>query len=191
MAAIECYAMKSAPQTGAEMIAGYKAARRRLRPTPPPKIVEIAEPEQILAEPQRAEACFVPDDKLKTYIPKWSFIVHKGSHSFMTISDTPAPSIAYIKSAVAKRYGVSVIDIESARRTVDVCRPRQIAAYLCTIMSRRSLPAIGRQFGDRDHTTILSSRNKVARRIAADEDFEKEIHDLKIAILDTYREVAP
>lgn len=190
MAAIECYAMKSAPQTGAEMIAGYKAARRRLRPTPPPKIVEIAEPEQILAEPQRAEVNAVPDDALKTYIPKWSFIVHKGNLSFMSISETPAPTITHIKNVVAKKYGVSVIDMESERRTTNICWPRQVASYLCATMTRRSLPAIGKIF-KRDHTTILNSRDKVARLILVNEDIEKEIFEMKQLILDTYREVAP
>lgn len=183
--------MKSAPQSEAELLAIYKGSHGRLRGVPPP-IVKIAEkPEPIPVEPKLVEPVPVPITKKEKSYPKWSFVVDNGEFGFMGIAETPAPTMTFVKNVVAKKYGVTVLDMESARRTADICWPRQIAAYHCATMTRRSLPAIGRAFGKRDHTTILSSRNKVARRMVADEDFEKEMRELNLFILDTYRDVAP
>lgn len=183
------YAMKSAPQSEADLLALYKSSHARLRGATP-RIVKVPKPEPILVEPKIVEHVPVPTAKKEKSYPRWSFVVDKGEFG-MSIAETPAPTMTFIKKVVAKKYGVTVLDMESARRTADICRPRQIAAYHCATMTRRSLPAIGRAFGKRDHTTILSSRNKVARRMVADEDFEKEMRELNLFILDTYRDVAP
>lgn len=194
---IEC-AMKSAPQSEAEMLAIYKASHRRLREAPKPasvkpKLVDyVGTPSGYVrainrvVEPVVIDCPVIVTEEEKPY-PKWSFIVDQGKGER---SETPVPSMQYIKNVVAEKYSVGVLDLISARRSLHICRARHIAAYLCATTTRRSLPAIGLAF-NRDHTTILHSRDKVAEMIVADEDFEKEIHDLKQVILDTYREVAP
>lgn len=93
------------------------------------------------------------------------------------------PSLVRIKNAVARKFRVTVLDLESARRTQDVVWPRQIACYLCTNMTAMSLPAIGRSFGKRDHTTVLAARNKLARMISSDSELSSEIEALKAVIL--------
>lgn len=183
------YAMKSAPQSEAELLAIYKGSHGRLRGVPPPIIAKTAEPE--IAQVKDAEPILVPIVKKEKSYRKWSFVVDEGQFGRKTIAETPAPSIAHIKNVVSVKYGVGVLDMISKQRTLHICRARHIAAYLCATMARRSLPSIGLQFGDRDHTTILHSRDKIAQMMVADEDFEKEIHDLRRVILDTYREVAP
>lgn len=71
------------------------------------------------------------------------------------------PEIETIKAAVAKRYGVPILDMDSIRRTTALVRPRQIAMYLCRTMTLKSMPEIGRRFGGRDHTTVLHAVNKI------------------------------
>jgi hypothetical protein len=66
-----------------------------------------------------------------------------------------------IVAIVARVYDIPVLDIKSARRTANVVRPRQEAMWLCRNFTLLSLPEIGRQFGGRDHTTVLHAIKKI------------------------------
>jgi len=66
-----------------------------------------------------------------------------------------------IKRAVCRYFQVTKLDLESARRTAAVTKPRQIAMWLARNLTTHSLPAIGRQFGGRDHTTVLAAVRKI------------------------------
>lgn len=191
MAAIITYAMKSDPQTGAEMIAGYKAARRRLMPTPyvppPPKPAALVE-----VQPVEPVPVPVAEKESPRRYRKSAFVRDKGNFGFMDIEEDPAPTIMHVKTVVAEKYKISVLELESARRTLHVCAARHIAVYLCATITRRSLPSISLQFGRRDHTTILHSRDKIAKLITADIHLNEEILALKSEILATMGdEVAP
>ncbi|MCK1322119.1 chromosomal replication initiator protein DnaA [Bradyrhizobium sp. 156] len=83
-----------------------------------------------------------------------------------------------IQMAVARRYRVARLDILSARRTANIVRPRQVAVYLSKTLTSRSLPEIGRLFGNRDHTTILSSVRKIERLRHEDAALNAEIETL-------------
>lgn len=72
-----------------------------------------------------------------------------------------APRVSDIKIAACDYFGITIAEIDSARRTLKVVYPRQIAAYLSRILTTKSYPEIGRRFGDRDHTTILHACNKI------------------------------
>lgn len=76
--------------------------------------------------------------------------------------------LAKIKQAVCDHYGVTMNDLISARRTKDIIIPRQVAVYLCKELTLSTLPAIGRAFGGRDHTTQLSSIRKITRLLPLD-----------------------
>jgi len=78
------------------------------------------------------------------------------------------PSIANIQVACAQHFGISRRDIIASRRTRDVVFPRQVAMYLAKMLTPRSLPEIGRHFGNRDHTTILYGVRKVAALVKSD-----------------------
>lgn len=67
-----------------------------------------------------------------------------------------------IKRAIASHFEVSVRDLISARRTANVILPRQIGIYLAKELTLLSLPQIGRNFGGRDHTTVLHAIHKIA-----------------------------
>jgi len=86
-------------------------------------------------------------------------------------------SIRRIQKTVAAYYNVGLIDLRSHRRTMPVTFYRQIAMYLCKELTTNSLPAIGRQFGGRDHTTVLHAWRKI-EPMRADPDFDTQIRGL-------------
>ena len=88
-----------------------------------------------------------------------------------------------IQRIVSKHYGVSRSDILSSRRTRSIVRPRQIAMFLSKQLTSRSLPEIGRRFGDRDHTTVLHAVRKITGMIDGDETLREEIDLLKRLLL--------
>ncbi|MBA4613424.1 chromosomal replication initiator protein DnaA [Stappia taiwanensis] len=88
-----------------------------------------------------------------------------------------------IQRVVSKHYNVSKADLLSARRTRTIVRPRQIAMFLAKMMTPRSLPEIGRRFGNRDHTTVLHAVRKIEEMSRADANLAQEI-DLLRRMLD-------
>lgn len=79
----------------------------------------------------------------------------------------PLTICGLIMAAVARFYGVSVNDLKSDRRTANVVRPRHVAMHLVKHLTGKSLPTIGRLFGDRDHTTVLHAVRRIEARLAA------------------------
>ena len=84
-------------------------------------------------------------------------------------------TVPNIIKTVAHYYDLKVSDIKSKRRTRDISVPRQIAMFLCREHTKSSLPEIGRQFGGKDHTTVIFSHKKVSNLI-------KENNDLAVSI---------
>ena len=80
-------------------------------------------------------------------------------------------AISTIQAHVAASFGIGRIDMISERRARAVARPRQVAMYLARHLTGQSLPAIGRAFGKRDHTTILAGVRRVESLLEADADF--------------------
>lgn len=95
-----------------------------------------------------------------------------------------------IQRATAKYYKVSRDDILSSRRTMNIVLPRQVAIYLSKSLTLRSLPDIGRRFGNRDHTTILHSVRKIANLASTDQSLDAIIKAICDALdVDDPREV--
>eukprot|EP01037_Dinobryon_pediforme_P036139 gene36139-42932_t len=84
-----------------------------------------------------------------------------------------------IQRVVSKHYNVSKADLLSARRTRTVVRPRPMAMYLSKTMTPRSLPEIGRRFGNRDHTTVLHAVRTIEELATADRVLQDELDMLK------------
>ncbi len=91
-------------------------------------------------------------------------------------------TIDMIQNKVAAFYNVRVSDMQSARRARVYARPRQIAMYLSKTLTQKSLPEIGRQFGGRDHTTVMHAIRTIERTCEIDPDYSKEIERLRCAI---------
>lgn len=89
---------------------------------------------------------------------------------FKLISDGPRQlSMTEIKKVTCGYFGQSVRHIESDMRYGPLIIPRQVGMYLCKELTPNSLPAIGRAFGNRDHTTVLHAIRKIYRLFLADD----------------------
>ena len=64
-------------------------------------------------------------------------------------------TIENIQRVVAEYYNIKLTDIKSKSRTRTIARPRQMAMALAKELTNHSLPEIGREFGGRDHTTVM------------------------------------
>ena len=84
-------------------------------------------------------------------------------------------NIATIMAAVAHHFEIKVSDIKSKKRTRNISVPRQIAMYLCRTKTKLSLPEIGRQFGGKDHTTVIFAHKKISETINKNNDLKKVI----------------
>jgi chromosomal replication initiator protein len=84
-----------------------------------------------------------------------------------------------IQLAVAEEYCISLIDMISRRRDYRAVLPRHVAFYLIKKLTLLSLPAIGRRFGGRHHTTVLHGVKKIERMMEADLVFAAEVEALK------------
>jgi len=70
-------------------------------------------------------------------------------------------TVEAIQQAVANHYGISVEDMKGKKRTRSVTFPRQVAMFLCRELTDASLPAIGEEFGGRDHSTVMHACEKI------------------------------
>lgn len=83
-----------------------------------------------------------------------------------------------IQKCVCDYYGIKQADLLSERRTRILARPRQVAMWLCKKLTSRSLPDIGRRFGNRDHTTVLHAVRKIDELIISDEQILRDTEAL-------------
>ena len=65
--------------------------------------------------------------------------------------------------------------MHSARRSVAIARPRQIAMYLAKRLTSKSLPEIGRKFGGKDHTTVMHAVKRIEEIARQDQEFADEV----------------
>lgn len=87
-------------------------------------------------------------------------------------------NIPYIIDTVSKYYRISSKEIVSKTRTKEITFPRQIAMFLCRKYTSCSLPKIGREFGGRDHTTVLHSCDKIKRLLVDDITLNSTIEEI-------------
>lgn len=90
------------------------------------------------------------------------------------VKNTKVLTSKLIMQVVCKFFNIKVSDIVSDKRSNSVAFPRQIAMYLCREVANLSFPAIGKDFGGRDHSTVLHAYSKIK------DDYDKnlETHDL-------------
>jgi chromosomal replication initiator protein len=80
---------------------------------------------------------------------------------------------------ISRHFGVSKGDLLSQRRHRSVVWPRQVGMYLAKQLTARSLPEIGRRFGNRDHTTVLHAIRKIEGQLADNPRLKDELEELK------------
>jgi len=94
----------------------------------------------------------------------------------------PAVTISKIQDAVSSSFGLTVTELVSPRRSQAVAYPRQVAMYLARELTDSSLPKIGKEFGGRDHTTVIHATTKITRLIAEDRTVYNLVQDLTARI---------
>jgi chromosomal replication initiator protein len=97
--------------------------------------------------------------------------------------ETKVISSAYIQDVVAKYYNISVNDLKGQKRSADVTFPRQIAMYLCRNVAQMSMPQIGRDFGNRDHSTVMHACDKIEKEIKSNETTKLIVESVKNLLL--------
>ncbi len=93
----------------------------------------------------------------------------------MISDEERALSIPMIQKTVCEYYGLKVQDIKAKKRTKEIAFPRQVAMYLCKLLTDSSLSDIGKNFGGKDHSTVIHACKLVEGRRKKDEDFNKII----------------
>ena len=97
-------------------------------------------------------------------------------------------TIDLIQTLVCKFFKISKNEMLSSRRSRYLVRPRQTAIYLTKILTSKSLPEIGREFSNRDHTTIIHSVKTIEKLKDKDPEMVENINKLKNQILYNHKE---
>jgi chromosomal replication initiator protein len=102
----------------------------------------------------------------------------------------PAPghsraSVTAITEAACEHFGLTPEELLSTTRATRIAWPRQVAMYIARELTDESLPALGRQFGGRDHTTVLHAWRRTAERISKDEQARDTVHSLLARLTET------
>jgi len=91
----------------------------------------------------------------------------------------PVPvTVERIISEVARTYGVSSSDIRSNKRSASISNARQISAYVIKDITQISHSAIGKEFGNRDHSTIVYAIQQVEKNMAKDPHYKEMVEDI-------------
>ncbi len=84
-----------------------------------------------------------------------------------------------IQRIVCEYFKIDIEDLKGKKRSKDVNYPRQIAIYLCRIMTNESFPKMGTYFGGRDHSTIISAYQKIEKDLKTNSQLQTVISELK------------
>jgi chromosomal replication initiator protein len=94
-----------------------------------------------------------------------------------------AITIEMIQKTIADHFKMRVQELKSKNNSKSVALPRQICMYLCKKLTGASLPQIGREFGNKHHTTVLHSVNKIQQLLQTDRELSKLIQ----AFMDSFK----
>jgi chromosomal replication initiator protein len=88
-------------------------------------------------------------------------------------------TVAAIQAEVADYFDVPAFELRSSRRSKSVVLARHIAIYLSRELTPKSLPEIGRLFGDRDHTTIIHAIGRIGGLCGTDQKLAADVATLR------------
>ena len=91
-------------------------------------------------------------------------------------------SIRSIQETVSERFGMTINELCSAKRSQAIAYPRQVAMYLSRALTDSSLPKIGKEFGGRDHTTVMHANAKIEGMIREDRSVYNLVQELTARI---------
>jgi chromosomal replication initiator protein len=87
-------------------------------------------------------------------------------------------SIKRIQDLVAERFELTLDELCGEKRSQNIVYPRQVAMYLSRELTDSSLPRIGKEFGGRDHTTVIHATSKISRLIREDRSVYNLVQEL-------------
>jgi chromosomal replication initiator protein len=96
--------------------------------------------------------------------------------------DLPQVTIERIQEVISERFSLSLDELCGDKRSQNIVYPRQVAMYLSRELTDSSLPKIGKQFGGRDHTTVIHATSKIARLIREDRNVYNLVQELTARI---------
>ena len=107
---------------------------------------------------------------------------HRAVEDFMKKNANLAPTAAMIIAETSRYFGIDEQVIKGSARSREVVNARQAAMYLVRRMTALSTPDIGREFGGRDHTTVLHSLDQIENKMKSDPTFSQTIKEITINI---------
>ena len=107
---------------------------------------------------------------------------HRAVEDFMKKNANLAPTAAMIIAETSRYFGIDEQVIKGSARSREVVNARQAAMYLVRRMTALSTPDIGREFGGRDHTTVLHSLDQIEKKMKSDPSFSQTIKEITINI---------
>ncbi len=96
--------------------------------------------------------------------------------------DTRPVTMAEIIQVTSESFDLSVAELTGPSRRQPLARARQIAMYLCRDLTDYSLPKIGREFGGRDHTTVIHALERVKSLMQSDQEIFDRVTALSHAL---------
>ncbi|RJR14836.1 MAG: chromosomal replication initiator protein DnaA [Nitrospiraceae bacterium] len=93
----------------------------------------------------------------------------------MIYDEEKALTVEYVQKTVCEYFGLKVQDIKAKKRTREIAFPRQVAMYLSKFLTDSSLNEIGKNFGGKDHSTVIHACKLIEERRKKDEEFDKKI----------------
>ena len=94
-------------------------------------------------------------------------------------SNNKTVNIEAIQKLVCSHFNLNIHELLSPRRSRSLARPRQIAMYLAKQYTTNSLPEIGREFSNRDHTTVIHAVKKINELIKKDNEIRQNVIEIK------------
>lgn len=88
-------------------------------------------------------------------------------------------SISTIQQKVCKHFGITLAEMKGKKRNKHIVVPRQVAMYLSREFTTNSLPKIGKEFGGKDHTTVIHAHEKIQNLMAEDPDLKQSISQIE------------
>lgn len=87
-------------------------------------------------------------------------------------------TVEEIQKVVAERFHIKPVEMKSSKRTKALVFPRQISMYLCREITDHSYPEIARQFGGKDHTTVIHAYRQIEKQAGADGSLKQMLDGL-------------
>lgn len=145
--------------------------------------VEQPRPVANAPQPVKPEMAGVVPEKIEVIPPMETTLAEKFMAPIEEVHSLGRlPTLENIKVAVCNFYRIRAIDLLSARRTQNICIPRQVAMWFSRRATLHSYPAIGRYFGGRDHTTAINAVARIDERMASGHEVNQHIAHITDAL---------